>query len=236
MNYVVIKAGGIGIRMQPSDAPKQFMKVEGKPIIVYTLEQFQKSDYIDEICVACLKDWIEYLWGLVKEYKLTKVKKVVVSGATSHLSIRNGIYAFKDTCKEDDVVVIHDAVRPLFREELLRKTIDTAKQYGAAVACAQCIESVFYSAEGVHIESHQPNYKFYRAQAPQAYTWKDLIWAYEEADRLSIHDMLSTDHLYAHFKIPQRIVLSGQHNFKITTQEDVDIFSKIVRGMKERGS
>lgn len=235
MNYVVIKAGGIGVRMQPSDAPKQFIKVHGKPIIVYTLECFQKSNDIDEICIACLEDWIGHMWELVNIYNLTKVKKIVVSGVTSHLSIRNGVYALKGTCKDDDIVIIHDAVRPLFDDALLHDTIHTAKIYGAAIACSQCIESVFYSENGIDVEQHQPNYKFYRAQAPQAYMWKNLLWAYEKADNLQIYDVLSTDHLYSYFDIPQKIVLGGQHNFKITTPEDVDIFSKIVLGMKKRG-
>lgn len=236
MNYVVIKAGGIGVRMQPNDIPKQFLSVCGKPIIVYTLERFQENTTISEICVACLSDWIEYLWELVEQYHLTKVTQIVPGGATSHLSIRNGIYALRGHCQPEDVVVIHDAVRPIFDHNILETVIDLAKQEGAAVACVQCIESVFYSADGLYIGEHQPNYQLYRAQAPQAYSWEKLLWAYEEADRLGIFDVLSTDHLYTSLHLPQRLVSTGQHNFKITTHEDVVAFTEIICGRRNGGN
>ena len=229
MNYVVIKAGGIGLRMYPTEKPKQFLDVMGKPIIVYTLEKFQFSSLIQEICISCLEDWIPYMWELVNKYHLDKVKKIVAGGDTGHLSTRNGIYALKEQCTEEDIVIIHDAVRPEFSEEILKECIDRAKNEGAAVACAICLESMFLSEDGHFVDEPQPNYKIYRAQAPQAYQWKQLVQAYEEADNKKIFDAISTDNLYARLKIPQSIVINGQHNFKITTWEDVKVFEALIR-------
>ena len=233
MNYVVIKAGGIGQRMYPTEKPKQFLEVLGKPIIVYTLEKFQMSNLIQEICISCLEAWIPHMWELVERYHLDKVKKIVAGGDTGHLSTRNGIYALKEKCVENDIVIIHDAVRPEFTEEILKDCIDRAKKEGAAVTCAICPESMFLSEDGYFVGVPQPNYKIYRAQAPQAYQWKQLIEAYEEADRKEIFDAISTDHLYATLQIPQSIVINGQHNFKITTWEDVEVFEALIRSRKE---
>ena len=233
MNYVVIKAGGTGLRMQPSECPKQFLEVEGKPIIVYTLEKFQNNQCIAEIYISCLVDWIDYMWDLVEKYNLYKVKGVVKGDVTGHLSTRNGVYALKGKCVSGDVVTIHDAVRPEFTDIVLEQSIETAKEYGAAVVCAQCLESMFLSEDGTYVSRHQPNFRIYRAQAPQSYEWDKLIWAYEEADRREIYDAISTDNLYSILGIPQRIVLNGQHNFKITTWEDVHVFSALIKSRNE---
>lgn len=229
MNYVLIKAGGIGQRMQPSDKPKQFMEVYGKPIIVYTLERFQNCSAVDEIWISCLEGWIDYTNELIKKYGLTKVKGIVEGGSTGHLSILNGINAIKQYCKTGDIVTIHDAVRPLFDEKLYFDAMEKVKKYDAVVTCAVLLESTFVSEDMETVGEHLPNYKIFRAQAPQVYQWDKLKWAYEESERQNIIDAISTDNLFSMLNIPQHIIVCGQHNFKITTKDDLELFAKILK-------
>ena len=108
-NYVILLAGGVGKRMQ-SDIPKQFIEVEGKPIIVYSLENFQRNDQIEKIVVVCVKEWIDHLKDLITKYSLTKVQWIIEGGSTGHDSIKNGVYFLKDKINQNDYIIIHDAV------------------------------------------------------------------------------------------------------------------------------
>ncbi len=227
MNYVVIKAGGTGVRVQPSDCPKQFIEILGKPIIVYTLEIFQESNFIDDIVVSCLEGWEDYMQEIAQKYNITKLSQIVTGGANGHLSTKNGILALNNKAKPGDVVVIHDAVRPMFSEETLLQTINDASKFGAAVACAQAMESMFICTDGKNVEKHQPPYIMYRAQAPQAYEYATLFRAFNLADEKNLNDCISTDHLFMSLNLPIRAVVNGQQNFKITTREDVDVFNAV---------
>ena len=90
-NYVILLAGGVGKRMG-TDIPKQFLEVDGKPIIVYSIENFQRNPQIEKIVVVCVKDWIDKTWELIKKYSLTKVEWIIEGGNTGHDSIRNGVF------------------------------------------------------------------------------------------------------------------------------------------------
>ncbi len=225
MNYAVIKAGGTGVRLQPSDRPKQFIEVLGKPIIVYTIEKFQQSDLIDEIVVVCLAGWEEHMRSLAEKYSLTKVKRIVTGGENGHISVKNGVLALDGVASEGDIIVVQDAVRPEFTENTLKSSVDVAKEYGAAVVCAHCLESMFFSERGEMLDKHQPPYKIYRAQAPQAYEYATMVDAYEKAKQSGEEDCISTDQLYMKLSIPIKAVINGQQNFKITTIEDVYTFT-----------
>lgn len=208
--------------MQPSDRPKQFIEILDKPIIIHTLEIFQKSPLVDGIVVVCLADWVDYMWELLKKFGMDKVSEVVVGGKNGHLSVKNGVLALRKVAKEGDIVVVHDAVRPRFSHDVLEETIEKAKENGSGIACSPCLESMFRSHNGNSLDVHQPPYKIYRAQAPQSYEYKRLIEAYEKAEVEKIEDCISTDHLYSRLGLPLEAVMNGQQNFKVTTMEDVD--------------
>ena len=126
-NHVILLAGGVGRRMG-IDTPKQFLEVEQKPIIVYTIENFQKNHQIQSIVVVCLKNWIDYVKKLVDKYCLTKVRWIIEGGNTSHDSIRNGVFFLKDKINMDDYVVVHDAVRPVLPQGAIDEMLRVAHE------------------------------------------------------------------------------------------------------------
>ena len=143
MNIAVIFAGGVGTRMNTKDKPKQFLMVHGKPIIVHTIEKFQEHEQIDGIIVVCVKSWIEYMKEMQFRYRLDKIGKIVPGGSTGQLSIYNGLKAAEELYGiEDNIVLIHDGVRPLITDEVISENIASVKKYGNAITCAPTKESV----------------------------------------------------------------------------------------------
>ncbi len=128
MNIAVIFAGGVGKRMGNTDKPKQFIEIEGKPIIIHTLEHFEKNKNIDAIIVASKAEWIDYLNDLLQKYNIKKVAKVVPGGPTGQMSIFNGIKCAKEMYGEDSIVLIHDGVRPFITDDLINTNIETVKE------------------------------------------------------------------------------------------------------------
>lgn len=126
-NYLILLAGGVGKRMG-GDIPKQFMKVKGKPIIVYSIENFQRNKQIESIVVVCVREWIDYLKKIIEEYQLTKVKWIIEGGETGHDSIRNGVFFLKDKLEATDYVIVHDAVRPILPQLAINEVIRVAHE------------------------------------------------------------------------------------------------------------
>ena len=121
MNIAIIFAGGVGTRMNTKDRPKQFLMVHGKPIIVHTIEKFQEHAEIDGIIVVCVKDWINYMKEMQFRYRLDKIAKIVPGGKTGQLSIYAGLKAAEDIFGVDDnIVLIHDGVRPLIGKQIIQ--------------------------------------------------------------------------------------------------------------------
>ena len=146
MNIGVIFAGGIGTRMTSKALPKQFLKMYGKEIIIYTLEHFEDHKDIDAIVVACVKEWIPFLEELVDRYRLQKVKKIVPGGITGQDSIYQGLKAAKEVAgNEKSIVLVHDGVRPLINEDLITDCIRSVKEKGSAITTAPVIETIICS-------------------------------------------------------------------------------------------
>lgn len=156
MVSAMIFAGGVGVRMKSGDIPKQFIEVDGKPIIIRTLENFQAHAQVDEIVVACLESWIDRLKEYILKYNITKVKSVVKGGANGHGSIHNGLVEINKTALPDDIVLICDGVRPLLSEKLISDCIATARAYETAVPVTPSIDSVLESADGKHCRRSMP--------------------------------------------------------------------------------
>lgn len=228
MNIAVIFAGGVGRRMNAKDKPKQFLVVHGKPIIVHTLEIFQKHEEIDGIALACLEDWIPYMEELKEEYHLTKLGVITKGGETGQMSIYNALKAAADTYGiEDNIVLVHDGVRPLIDAKTITDNIEAVKQYGSAITCGPAIESVVLTDNGSDIASVAPRNNSRVAKAPESFYLKDILAAQEDSIAKGITDEIDSCALMAHHGMTMHIVEGSTRNIKITTPEDFYMFKAI---------
>ena len=219
---VVILAGGVGSRMD-SSIPKQFMLIKRKPVVVYTIENFQKNDRIDDIVVVCNHDWIDHMNDLVKEFNLTKVRWVVNGGNTSHDSTRNGLYQLKNYLSDDDFVIIHDAARPIVPQILIDEMLDTGYEKGNACMAIPCYETILLTDDKKSGTEQMDRDRIMRVQTPQMYQYGKILHLYERCDEENIHDIVYAN-LVA-IRYGERIYFSRgfSNNIKITKKEDVHL-------------
>lgn len=221
MVTALIFAGGVGARMKSVDIPKQFLEVDGKPIIIRTIENFHKNAEVDEIVVVCLADWIEKLTEMIESYHLTKVIAVVPGGANGHGSIHNGLMEINKRALPDDIVLICDGVRPIVSQQLITNCIATAREFETAVPVTPSIDSVLDSPDGKHCKHSLPRGKMFITQAPQGYTMRKIIWAHDEAERRGITNPISSSELLIELGEEVNIFIGDRDNIKATTPEDL---------------
>lgn len=181
MNIAIIFAGGIGQRLNNGEnsTPKQFLKINDKPIIIRTLELFQTHKDIDKIYISIHPDYYEYMQELVKYYYITKTAGIVNGGKTGQESIYNALKLAQKENHQDSIVLIHDGVRPNITEEVITKNIECTKKNGNAITCTSCFETILISENGINPE-HVPYRKdTYAAQAPQTFHLGEVIEAHE---------------------------------------------------------
>lgn len=221
MVHVVIFAGGVGARMKSLDIPKQFINVDGKPIIIRTLENFSTHPDVDDIVISCLPDKIEYTWDLIAQYKVQKVTSIVPGGNTGHESIHNGLVETQKFSTPDDIVLICDGVRPLISHQLISDCIETVEKYGTAVPVTPSIDSVLQSEDGMTCRKSLPRKQMYITQAPQGFTMKRIMDAHIEAERLGIKNPISSSELLIELGQEVHIFKGERDNIKVTTPEDL---------------
>ena len=226
MNYAVIIAGGSGHRMG-QDIPKQFINVCDKPILIYTLEGFQNHPLIDEIHVVCIDGWHNVLKAYAKQYGITKLTKILSGGATGQESIRNGVYSFEGVANSDDVIIIHDGVRPVINNDVVADVIDKAQKYGNGVTSTPYNEQIFRNNEDeLSSNSYIPRETLRRVATPQAYNFGILDKAYHEAfeKQIGIYGSSYTNTMMVDLGYTLHFALGSNMNIKLTTRDDLDIF------------
>ena len=180
-NVALLIAGGSGNRMG-QDIPKQFMHVDGCPIIIHTMKCFQLHPDIDAIAVVCLKGWETVLQAYANQFSITKLKWIFPGGATGMESIHNGIYGLKNEgCDDEDLVLIHDSVRPLLSQDIISSNIAICKAYGYAITGIKCREAILESEDGFVSSTSIPRDRLIRTQTPQTFRLKNIIAVHEEA-------------------------------------------------------
>lgn len=232
MNIALLTAAGTGSRTH-QDIPKQFLHVNNKPIIIYTLEAFQKHPNIDEICVVILKGWEDILWAYAKQFNITKLKYVVNGGESGQESIFNGLKAISANVEEDDVVIVHDGNRPMVGQELITDSLVKYKQFGSAVAVIPCTEVVFVSKDGCESTRSIPREELWRTQTPHTYSFKELMSAHEVAKEHGIKNMAASCALMEALGKPIFFSKGSEKNLKITTVEDIEIFKALLAAKNE---
>ena len=226
MVTAMLFAGGDGRRMKSDDLPKQFIEIGGKPIIVRTMEHFEKHPEVDRIVVACKEDWIDHLEALIKDYKITKVHSVVPGGATGYASIHNGVMeTAKFMTDPDDIILICDGVRPMLTERLISDSIRYARECGTSVPVTPSIDSLLFSEDGKFCEKSYERSSMYITQAPQGYTMEKILWAHSEAERRGILNPVSSSELFIELGEKVRLFEGERINIKVTTQEDLEILN-----------
>lgn len=232
MNVVVLTAAGTGTRMH-QDIPKQFMHVSDKPIIIWTMEAFEKHPNIDAIIISCLAGWESVLWSYAKQFNITKLKWVVTGGATGQESILNALKELEKHLSLDDTVIIHDGNRPLVTQEIISNSLATFARYGDSVAAIPCTEVVFRSKDGSTSDENIPREELLRTQTPHVYTLGKLLWAHAEAAKRGLKPTAASCQLM--FELGEEIHFSAgsELNLKITTVEDISLMKALAATHKE---
>ncbi len=219
----IILAGGIGSRMKV-DKPKQFIEIDGRPIIVDTINNFERNDRVTGVTVVCLQDWIPYFEKLIKKFGLKKVNGIIAGGATGHDSARNGVFSLKDKLGEDDLVIIHDAARPLIPQKIIDDMLDVALEKGNACTAIACHDTVIKTEDGISGTEQIERSSFLRVQTPQAYRYGLILPLYERAEAENRHNFIYSNTMAIEYGT--RIFFSSGFdcNIKITTKEDIAFY------------
>lgn len=221
MVHAMLFAGGTGTRMKSGNIPKQFIEVDGKPIIVRALENFAYHPLVDDIVVSCIASGIEHLESLIAKYKIPKIKAIVPGGANGFESIHNGVVKVAENAYETDVILICDGVRPLISEQLISECIELTQEFETAVPVVKSIDSVLVSEDGMNCSKNMPRENMYITQAPQGYTLRKIMWAHDEAVRRGIVNPTSSADLMIALGENIHIFLGERENIKVTTPEDL---------------
>lgn len=227
MNIGIVLAGGSGVRVG-SDIPKQFINIGGKPLIVYTLEAFNKNSNIDYILVICKKDYEGTLEQWINKYNLNKVKWIIEGGSTRQQSVENGLKELGDFCDKEDIVLIHDGARPLITDKIINENIERAKVYGAINTVIPCTDTIISSAKGDGIEAVPDRSKLYQCQTPQSFQYGVIKKAHEYAKENALSS--ATDDCQLVFAMGKKVYFAqgDKLNFKVTTKEDLIILKALL--------
>ena len=234
MNYALIIAGGSGNRMG-QDIPKQFMHVDDCPIIVHTLLAFERHPDIHGIAVVCLDGWQTVLRSYANQFSVTKRKWIFKGGDSGMESIHNGIYGLREEgCQGEDLVLIHDAVRPLLSQDIISSNIAICQKYGYAITGIRCREAILESEDGFSTTKSIPRDKLIRTQTPQTFRLHNIIEAHEEAAVRGIENSVASCTLMAELGGREMHIVPGsEKNIKVTTVEDLEILKALMHTQKD---
>ena len=228
MNTALIFAGGAGRRMHSAGKPKQFLELHGKPIIIHTLEHFDRHPEIDAIAVVCIAGWVDYLKELLVRFHIKKVRWIVPGGETSQESTRAGLGILEANCDpRDTIVLIHDGVRPLITEKVISDNIAAVKEYGNAITAAPAIETIITVDENEDVTELIDRQSCRLARAPQSFYLSDIIAMHQKAMADNYDKMIDSASLMIHYGQKLHLVEGPAENIKITTPSDFYIFKAI---------
>jgi 2-C-methyl-D-erythritol 4-phosphate cytidylyltransferase len=226
-NIALIIAGGSGVRMH-QDIPKQFLTVNEKPVIVYTLDAFQKHADIDSIAVVCLEGWEQVLRAYANQFNISKLKYIVKGGENGQSSIRNGVYELAEHFDKDDIVLIHDAIRPMVSQEIISDCIVKTKQYGCAIATIPCAEAMLSTEDGKMSSGSYPRDNLKRTQTPQGFYLGDICNLHKKALEAGITNSIASCTLKIEMGEQVYFSAGSEKNIKLTTVDDIDIFKALL--------
>lgn len=231
MIYGAMLAGGVGSRMKSAAIPKQFLEVDGQPIILYTLRNMLKVERFDYIYIATHRDYISYMEKMIQEYIDTPEKVRIIEGGKERMdSIHNVTDAIVADCglREEDVIVIHDAVRPLVTEKILNDSIDAAREYGACVCGLPAVDTMLFSEDGKVVTNIPERSKLYNGQAPDSFRLKRFLDMQDNLTEEQKKVITGTSQICTMNGQPIYIIEGDALNFKLTTDGDLLIFKSMI--------
>lgn len=226
-NIALLIAGGSGNRMH-QDIPKQFLTVNEKPVIVYTLEAFEKHPEIDAIAVVCIEGWEQVLRAYARQFNITKLQYVAPGGANGQGSIRNGVFELEKHFAPDDLVLIHDAIRPMVSAEIISDNIRVARENGNAITVIPCAEAMLQTEDGKESVGSYPRERLKRTQTPQAFRIGDICDLHRKALESGITNSVASCTLMIEMGKQVYFSAGSEKNIKLTTVEDLDIFKALL--------
>lgn len=234
MNIAIIIAGGKGQRMG-QDIPKQFVNVYDKPVLVYTLQSFQNNPQIDALEVVCIDGWQNIVKAYAKQFNIDKLKWIVTGGNSGQESIRNGVYNLEGKCNDDDIIIIHDGVRPLVDDDVLSDVIVKCQEYGNAVTSLPYNEQIFVIDDAVSTTKYIPRETLRRVSTPQAYKFKKLDSAYHKAfkEKIGIYGSSYTNTMMTDLGERLYFAAGSDKNIKLTTRDDLEMFKSYLKSEKD---
>ena len=226
-NVALIIAGGSGDRMH-QDIPKQFITVNERPVIVYTLEAFERHPNIDAIAVVCIEGWENILWAYARQFNISKLQYVIPGGKNGQESIRNGVMELEKHFDKGDLVLIHDAIRPMVSNEIISDNIRVAEQYGNAITVIPCAEAMIQTEDGAMSVGAFPRDRLRRTQTPQAFRLGDICDLHRRALQAGITNSIASCTLMIEMGEKVYFSVGSEKNIKLTTVEDIDIFKALL--------
>jgi len=227
MNIALIIAGGSGERMG-QDIPKQFLSVNERPVIVYTLEAFQKHVDIDVIAVVCINGWEQVLTAYAKQFNITKLKHIIPGGENGQSSIRNGLFELEKFYNSDDIVLIHDAIRPMVSADIISDCIVKTRMFGNAVTAIPCAEAMMQTDDGKMSTGSYSRDKLRRTQTPQAFPLGKICEIHRAALRRGITNSVASCTLMIEMGEQVYFSVGSEKNIKLTTIDDIEIFKALL--------
>lgn len=227
MNVALIFAGGVGSRMNSKAKPKQFLELHSKPIIIHTIELFEKHNNIDAIVVSCVEDWIDYLKNQLLHFHIKKVVSVVPGGETGQASIFNGLLEIERLFPSNSIVLIHDGVRPLINEKIITDNIETVRIFGSAITAAPTTETFVLTDDNQEVANVPSRSHSRLAKAPQSFYLEDIIGVHRRALEDGISNSIDSCTLMKSYGKKLKLIEGPVENIKITTPIDFYIFKAI---------
>ena len=232
-NIALITAGGVGARMG-SEIPKQFINVFDKPVIIYTLECFQKHPAIDAIVVVCLQGWEMVLSAYAKQFGITKLASIVPGGENGFKSIINGTNEVRRLFGDDNIILVHDGIRPNLESKVIDDNLAVCKKYGNAITTLPCRAAMIYTEDGIVGEKEINRDKLSFTQTPQTFKVADLHRMQCEAINRGITNTVAPVTLCTTLGYKVYFAPGSEKNVKLTVQDDIDIFKALLRIRDEK--
>ena len=226
-NIALLIAGGSGNRMGQS-IPKQFLTVNERPVIVYTLEAFQKHPEIDSIAVVCIDGWQAVLQAYANQFNITKLEHIIPGGKNGQDSIRHGVYELEKHFNSDDIVLIHDAIRPMVSEDIISDCIRVTREKGNAITVIPCAEAMMQTEDGMVSVGSYPRDRLKRTQTPQGFKIGDICDLHRRALERGITNSVASCTLMIEMGEQVHFSIGSEKNIKLTTVEDIDIFKALL--------